>query len=514
MKLFILISTWLLGDEVMINNNYILELSNISKSFSGVKVLNDVNLKIKKGEVHALLGENGAGKSTLMKILMGLYRFDKGSIVFKGKKVHIDSPSNAHNLGITMIHQELTQIPQMTIAENIFLGREYTYKSLPFLKRKEIYNETRLLLDKFGIHFSPNTKMSQLSVAQMQMIEIIKAISYNSSIIIMDEPTSALSEEEANRLFKTIKELKRKGVSIIYISHRLEEIFELADRVTVLRDGNYIGTENIENIDKEKLISMMVGRELTNMFPKEEAEIKDTILQIKNFTKNGVFNDININVRKGEILGIYGLVGAGRSEVMRAVFGIDKYDSGEIFIDGKKIEIKSPKDAIKNGLALVPEDRKDLGLILCRSIKENVSLSSIKSFVSYGLLNIKKEKVQCKEMVVKLSVKMNTLDQNVQFLSGGNQQKVVLAKWLLTNPKVLILDEPTRGIDVGAKAEIHYMMSQLAKRGIAIIMISSELPEILGVSDRIVVMSHGKNRGEFVRGNVTQESILRCALGR
>lgn len=492
---------------------YILEMKNISKSFPGVKALDKVQLQIRRGEVHALMGENGAGKSTLMKILNGLYRPDGGEIFFDGKRIQIDNPVAALKAGVSMIHQELSPICGMSIAENIFLGREPLYSYTPFVKKRELHNKVADLLDRFNMKLNPDVKLSQLSIAQMQMIEIIKAVSYNARIILMDEPTSALTEEEVKKLFNTISELKQSGIPIVYISHRMEEIFKIADRVSVLRDGKYIGTKDTADLTENLLISMMVGRELKSIFSKEEARIGDTVLEVRNLNRKDVFYDISFKVRKGEILGIAGLMGAGRSEVMRAIFGIDHLDSGEILFNGIKIGIKKPSDAINHGIAMVTEDRKELGLVACRSIKENISLPSIKALSKCYFIKKSVEKTQCNEITKEISVKMKNINQIVQFLSGGNQQKVVLAKWLVTKPKLLILDEPTRGIDVGAKAEIHKLMSILAGEGMAIIMISSELPEIMGMSDRIIVMGDGRIKGEFSRGEVTQEELLGCAIG-
>lgn len=493
--------------------DYILEIKNISKSFPGVKALDKVQLQIRSGEVHALMGENGAGKSTLMKILNGLYKPDEGEIFFNGQRIEIDSPADALKAGISMIHQELSPIRGMSIAENIFLGREPLYPNTLFIKKRELHKRAAELLDRFNMKLDPNVLLSRLSVAQMQMIEIIKAVSYNARIILMDEPTSALTEDEVKKLFSTIRDLKRSGVPIVYISHRMEEIFEIADRVSVLRDGKYIGTEDIAAITEERLISMMVGRELKSIFSKEEAKIGDTVLEVRNLKRKDAFHDISFKARKGEILGIAGLMGAGRSEVMRAIFGIDRLDSGEILFEGKKIEVRKPMDAIDHGIAMVTEDRKELGLVICRSIRENISLPSIRSFCNGSFVRKPAEKAKCNEIAKDISIKMKNINQIVQFLSGGNQQKVVLAKWLITKPKILILDEPTRGIDVGAKAEIYKIMSALARDGMAIIMISSELPEIMGMSDRILVMGDGRIKGEFSREKVTQEDILACAIG-
>jgi len=498
---------------VRVGNEYILEMKNISKSFPGVHALQNVSFSVKPGEVHALMGENGAGKSTLMKILMGIYSPDEGEIIFEGKKIVVNNPGDALKTGISMIHQELSPVPYMTITENIFLGREKTFNHTPFVNKKYLNEKTAQLLKEFNMSFlKPTMRLEQLSVAHKQMIEIIKAVSYNSKIIVMDEPTSALSEEEVKELFKTIRRLKQQKVGIIYISHRMEEIFELADRVTVLRDGQYIGTEEISDINIDQLIKMMVGRELTNIFPKVEANIKEVALEVKNLTRENVFSNINFKVHKGEILGIAGLVGAGRSEIMRAIFGIDPYDSGEIYVEGKKVNINKPADAIAAGIAMVTEDRKELGLVLCRSIRENTILTELKKYCNGPFIKKAQEKDAVVNITKALAVKMSGINQTVGNLSGGNQQKVVLSKWLLGKPKVLILDEPTRGIDVGAKSEIYKLMGELAQQGIAIIMISSEMLEIMGMSDRIIVIGDGQVKGQFMRNEVTQEEILKCAL--
>ncbi|MCG0276300.1 MAG: sugar ABC transporter ATP-binding protein [Thermosediminibacteraceae bacterium] len=493
-------------------SEYILEMEGISKEFPGVKALNCVDFRVKKGTVHALIGENGAGKSTLMKILNGIYTPDSGIIKFKGKEIKLRSPYDAIKNGISMIHQELSPIPNMTVAENIFLGREPLIGRVPIVNDKEMINKTRELMRSLEINIDPCALMRDLSIANMQMVEIAKAISYNSELIIMDEPTSAISEKEVSHLFKIIKNLKEKGVSIIYISHRLDEIFKIADEVTVLRDGEYIGTESIEKITREKLIEMMVGREIKQMFPKEEAPIGEVILEVRNLTKRGVFYDINFKVRRGEILGIAGLMGAGRTEVVESIFGLSSYDAGEIYIKGKKVKIKSPIDAIKNKIALITEDRKS-GLFLPLSVRDNIIMASIDSYIKGPFIDGVKVDEFCNKQIEQLKIKTPGLMQIVKYLSGGNQQKVLIARWLLTYPEILILDEPTRGIDVGAKAEIHRLITKMAKEGKAIIMISSELPEILGMSDRILVMHEGRITGELYRKDANQENIMRYAMG-
>lgn len=496
---------------------YILEAKGIDKSFSGVTVLKGAELNIEPGELHALMGENGAGKSTLMKIIMGIYTKDAGKVILDGQEVDFKSARDALDAGISMIHQELSPIPEMTVAENVFLGREQKkIKGLPFVDKKELNKKTQELLEEYELceFIRPNMKMKDLNIAQIQMMEIIKAVSYNSKVIIMDEPTSSLSEKETETLFRIIDSLKAKNVGIIYISHRMEEVFELADRVSVLRDGQFIGCVKVAEASREQLINMMVGRELEGGYPKNTAKKGEVVLELKNFTRKGVFENVNLKVRAGEILGMAGLVGAGRSEVMRALVGYDKLDSGEIILEGQKIEINHPKDAIKHHIIMASEDRKQLGLVLCRSIKENVSLQNFDKMSTGSFINKLKENKLANEYTEKMATKMNGIGDLVSSLSGGNQQKVVLAKCLLSDPKVLIMDEPTRGIDVGAKAAIYNIMIDLAKQGIAIIMISSEMPELIGMSDRVMVMAGGKVRGELEGEEAqSQQAIMNLAFG-
>lgn len=496
---------------------YILEAKGIDKSFSGVTVLKGAELNIEPGELHALMGENGAGKSTLMKIIMGIYTKDAGKVILDGQEVDFKSARDALDAGISMIHQELSPIPEMTVAENVFLGREQKkIKGLPFVDKKELNKKTQELLEEYELSefIRPNMKMKDLNIAQIQMMEIIKAVSYNSKVIIMDEPTSSLSEKETETLFRIIDSLKAKNVGIIYISHRMEEVFELADRVSVLRDGQFIGCVKVAEASREQLINMMVGRELEGGYPHNTAEKGEVVLELKNFTRKGVFKNVNLQVHAGEILGMAGLVGAGRSEVMRALVGYDKLDSGEIILEGKKIEIKHPKDAIKHHIIMASEDRKQLGLVLCRNIKENVSLQNFDKMSTGSFINKLKESQLAKQYTEEMATKMNGIGDLVSSLSGGNQQKVVLAKCLLSDPKVLIMDEPTRGIDVGAKAAIYNIMIDLAKRGIAIIMISSEMPELIGMSDRVIVMAEGEVKGELVGEEAkSQQVIMNLAFG-
>ena len=491
------------------------ECSGISKAFGGTQALKDVQLHVKRGEVLALLGENGAGKSTLMKAIIGLHQPDSGTMTFEGKPYSARSPVDAMNAGISMIHQELNPEPHLTIAESIFLKRE-SMNGI-FLNKKAQNERAQKILDDFNFPYPATTVMKKLTIAQMQMVEIIKAVSSNARMIIMDEPTSSLDSEETNHLFQVIRDLKAQNVAIIYISHRMEEIFEICDSVAVFRDGTYVGARSMENVTRPELISMMVGREVSNVFPKITVPIGETVFKVEGLCGNG-FSDISFEVHAGEILGFSGLVGSGRSETMRAIFGLDKLESGKIYLEGKEIRIRSPREAINQGIAMVNEDRKDYGLCLFRSIRENISLPNLPSRQKGLLLNQKREKQECNEYSQLLTVKTPSIENNAFSLSGGNQQKVVIAKWIMANPKVLILDEPTRGVDVGAKSEIHALMGKFAQEGMAIIMISSELPEVMGMSDRILIYHEGKLNGEVTReeidsGAVNQESILAKEFG-
>lgn len=493
------------------SSEYILELADITKEFPGVKALDNIQLKVRKGTVHALMGENGAGKSTLMKIIFGIYTPDKGTIKFKGEELKLSGSKDALQRGISMIHQELTPVPQMTVAENIYLGREKT-KGFGWIDKKKMAKDAKELFDSLKINIDPNAKMVDLSIANMQMVEIAAAVSYNADLIIMDEPTSAITDKEVEQLFGIIATLKAKGVSIIYISHKMDEIFRICDDVTVFRDGQYIGTKSARELNQESLIQMMVGREIKQVFHKEEADIGEAALSVRNLTRRGKFRDVSFEVRKGEILGIAGLMGAGRTEVIESIFGVHPPDSGEIYVNGKKVTINSPRDAIREKMGLLTEDRKITGAFLPLTVKDNMIISSIDSYLSkFGLLKGKLVNDMCAAFVERLSIKTPNLNQTIVNLSGGNQQKVLLARWLLNNPDILILDEPTRGVDVGAKSEIHKLMSRLAQTGKAIVMISSELPEILGMSDRIVVMHEGRKKGELTRGEASQEKIMELA---
>ena len=498
-------------------SGYVLECHGISKAFGGTQALKDVQLQIRPGEVHALLGENGAGKSTLMKCIIGLHKADSGTITLNGKPFQARGPVDAINNGISMIHQELNPEPHLTIAEAIFLNREST-KGKWFLDKKAQNARAEEILKKFDFPFPATTVMKKLTLAQMQMIEIIKAVSCDAKIIIMDEPTSSLDSEETDHLFDTIRDLKKQGVAIIYISHRMEEIFEICDRTSVFRDGTYVGTRDLEGVTRSELISMMVGREVTNIFPKTDCPIGDTVFKVEGLTGKG-FENISFEVHAGEILGLSGLVGSGRSETMRAIFGLDPLDAGKIYLEGQEIKIKKPRDAIKRGICMVNEDRKGYGLCLQRSLRENISLPNLPDKQPGLVIDQKREKKECEDAARLLTVKAASIEHTGFSLSGGNQQKVVLAKWVMANPKVLILDEPTRGVDVGAKSDIHTLMCQFAAKGMAIIMISSELPEVMGMSDRILIYHEGKLNGEIMReeilsGAVTQKEILAKEFGQ
>lgn len=490
------------------------ELRNISKSFSGVKVLENVHLLVNEGSIHALMGENGAGKSTLMKILNGLYNSDDGEIFIKEEKREITTSKQAQELGISMIHQELSVVDDMTISENIFLGREII-KSNGLLDKKKMYTETDLLLNEYELHLKPDNYMKDLSVAQQQMIEIIKAVSKNSNIIVMDEPTSALTESEIKLLFKTIRELKKQRKSIIYISHKINEIFEICDEITVLRDGKFITTDTIDNFTFERLISSMVGRELSEIYPKDNIPTDEVIMEIQNLTKKNRFQGVSFSLMKGEILGFSGLVGAGRSDVMEAVYGYKPADSGMIKFEGEEINIRKPKDALDTGITFISEDRKKIGLNLLGSIRENITLSNLNDYCKHNfIIDKKKEKLLSKNSIIDFRIKAKSIEMETMYLSGGNQQKVLLAKCISCNPRIIIMDEPTRGIDVGSKAEIYKLMSDFVRNGNSIIMVSSEMPEVIGMSDRIIVMHEGKVTGIFNTGEFNQEEIMACAAGK
>jgi ribose transport system ATP-binding protein len=496
---------------------YILRMEGISKAFPGVQALDNVDFEVAAGEVVALVGENGAGKSTLMKILCGAYRKDTGRIFLDGKETGIESPHHAQRLNISIIYQEFNLTPNQSAAANIFISREPRQpglgRFLNFVDRRRMEQEAQQHLERVGARVPATALIRDLSVAEQQMVEVAKALAVDAHIIIMDEPTSALGEDEVETLFEIVGTLKAQGIAIIFITHRLEEVFRIADRVIVLRDGQRVGSLSIEEATPEKIIHLMVGRELTEMFHKQEVEVGEPLLEVRGLTRHGAVEDISFNLRRGEILGFAGLVGAGRTETARLLFGVDRKDEGEIRIDGTTVTINSPADAVAAGLGLVPEDRSNQGLILTLAVQENILLPTLDKHARAGWVDRQALRRISQEYVDRLNIRTPHLQQKAMYLSGGNQQKVVVAKWLASNPKVLILDEPTRGIDVGAKAEVHALMSQLAKAGMGIIMISSELPEILGMSDRILVMSEGRVAAILDREEATQEVIMTYASG-
>jgi len=488
-------------------------MKGISKSFPGVQALKNVDFVLLRGEIHGLVGENGAGKTTLMRILTGVLPMDSGTIILRGKPVHIENPKHAQLLGISVIHQELSVLPNLTVGQNILLGRE-PRSFLPFLVDwKKLYLASREHLRRLNIEIDPRIPLSELSVAQRQMVEIARALSFQADIIVMDEPTSALTEKEIESLFSLMRSLREQGISIIFISHKIEEIFSIVDRVTVLRDGALVGSMPISAIKMEEVVKMMVGRELKEMFPKASVPQEEVVLSVRNLRRGKELQGISFDLHRGEILGLAGLVGSGRTLVARAIFGADPLEEGEIWIEGKRVHISSPQEAISKGIGFLPEDRKAQGLFLGLPLSYNIAITGLKKLSFLGVLLFNKIKGLALEFVKKLRIKTPSVLQVARNLSGGTQQKVVLAKWLALKPKILILDEPTRGIDVGAKAEIHAIMSDLAKQGVAILMISSELPEIMGISDRILVMHEGRITGEFRREEATQDKIMLCATG-
>ncbi|PDT49905.1 sugar ABC transporter ATP-binding protein [Sinorhizobium fredii] len=493
------------------NAEYLLTAEGVRKEFPGVVALDDVEFKLRRGTVHALMGENGAGKSTLMKILAGIYHPDQGEVKLKGVGIQLKSPLDALENGIAMIHQELNLMPFMTVAENIWIRREPKNR-FGFVDHGEMHRMTAKLFERLKINIDPEIEVRHLSVASRQMVEIAKAVSYESDVLIMDEPTSALTEREVAHLFEIIRDLRSQGIGIVYITHKMNELFEIADEFSVFRDGKYIGTHASSQVTRDDIIRMMVGREITQMFPKEEVPIGDVVLSVKNLTLNGVFHDVSFDVRAGEILGVAGLVGSGRSNVAETLFGVTPASSGTIAIDGKELVIDNPNTAIRNRMAFLTEDRKDTGCLLILDILENMQVAVLQDrFVKRGFVSEKAVTAACEEMSRKLRVKTPNLQERIENLSGGNQQKVLIGRWLLTNPHILILDEPTRGIDVGAKAEIHRLVTELARNGVAVIMISSEMPEVLGMSDRIMVMHEGRVTGFLDRAEATQIKVMELA---
>ncbi len=476
-----------------------------------MQALDGVDFDLRSGEVHALVGENGAGKSTLVKVISGVHQPDAGEIRFQGQRVTFSNPLVAQQHGIAVIYQEPTLFPDLDVAENIFMGRQPLHPLAGRIDWSQMYDEASKVLGLLGVSLDFHTRVRDLSVAQQQMVEIARALSVNAQVLIMDEPTSALTLREVAELFNITRRLREAGTAIIFISHRLEEAFELADRITVLRDGHYVGTQTVRDVTLDKVINMMVGRTVDNMFPKEEVQQGETVLRVEDLTKEGLFRDVSFELHRGEILGLAGLVGAGRTEVARAIFGIEPADSGTIWVDGLEAHISSPKDALALGIAYLPEDRQQHGLVLPMTITHNVTLPILHEFAHLGWIDQIAEEWKAQEFADRLDVRAAGIWQKVRQLSGGNQQKVVLAKWLAARPRILILDEPTRGIDVGTKAAVHRLMSTLAGQGLAILMISSELPEVLGMSDRIVVMYEGRVTGRFPRAEATQEKILAAA---
>ena len=494
----------------MVSSVPLLQMSGIEKSFPGVRALAGVDLTLRRGEVLALMGENGAGKSTLIKTLGGAHQPDTGTIAIDGKQVSLASPVAAIEAGIGVIYQEFNLIPALNAWENIFLGRE---NSGLLVARKRERARAAELFEQLGVDVPLDVPCEQLSVAQQQLVEIAKALSQDIRILVMDEPSAALTPQEVEKLFAIIRELQTRGIGIIYISHRLDEIFDIADRITVLRDGAYVGDSPSDEITRDQMIEMMVGRSIDNEFPKQPAKIGDIRLSARGLSRGDSVRDVSFDVRRGEVLGITGLVGAGRTELVRLIFGADRRDSGSISLDGKELRIRSPRDAIRSGICLLTEDRKSQGLVLCRSVRENFGLPNLNQFATAGTIHQKRERSSFAEYVESLSIRIPHQEQPARNLSGGNQQKVVLAKWLQQNAKVLIFDEPTRGIDVGAKHEIYQLMNRLAENGTSIIMISSELPEVLGMSDRILVMHEGRITGEITdMPSATQEQIMEMAI--
>ncbi|EJJ25735.1 sugar ABC transporter ATP-binding protein [Rhizobium sp. CF142] len=493
------------------NAEYLLSAEGVRKEFPGVVALDDVQFRLKRASVHALMGENGAGKSTLMKILAGIYTPDKGDIRLKGVEIRLKSPLDALENGIAMIHQELNLMPFMTVAENIWIRREPKNR-FGFVDHGVMHRMTEELFARLNIAIDPDIEVRYLSVANRQMVEIAKAVSYNSDVLIMDEPTSALTEREVEHLFRIIRDLRSQGIGIVYITHKMNELFEIADEFSVFRDGRYIGTHASTEVTRDDIIRMMVGREITQMFPKEEVPIGEVVLSVKDLCLNRVFRDVSFEVRAGEILGVAGLVGSGRSNVAETLFGVTPASSGSVELFGKPVTISSPTEAIRHQMAFLTEDRKDTGCLLILDILENMQIAVLQDrYVKGGFVQQSAIEATCEDMAKRLRVKTPSLYERVENLSGGNQQKVLIGRWLLTHPKILILDEPTRGIDVGAKAEIHRLVTEMARNGVAIIMISSEMPEVLGMSDRIMVMHEGRVTGFLNRDQATQIKVMELA---
>lgn len=496
----------------MVNN--VLEMKSIFKSFGGVHALSGINFELKQGEIHALLGENGAGKSTLIKVLGGIHKPDKGQILINDNPVNIEKVQDAQSHGIGVIHQEIVLVPHLSVAENIFLGRE-PLKGFRFKDERKMNEEAQAMVEKLGLKIDVRKRVSELTIAQQQLVEITKAVSFDIKILVMDEPTSSLTGDDVRRLFETMEKLRENNISIIYISHRFEELFQMTDRITVIRDGIYVGTVNTKNATTDKLVTMMVGRSIEKLYTKTPSNVeKKEILRVENLNKEKQFKNINFSVNAGEIVGFSGLVGAGRSELMQTVFGADKYDSGNIYLYGEEISIKSCIDAISKGISMVPEDRKNQGLVLKNSVGFNLTLANLQNLMENSLIiSERKRNESIKKYINDLRVKTSSADAEVSSLSGGNQQKVVLAKWLSIKPNLLILDEPTRGVDVGAKSEIYSIINQLANQGLGIILISSDLPEVLNMSDRVYVMREGELVAELNQSEMSQETVMQYATG-
>lgn len=491
---------------------YKLEMRNITKHFGGVKALTDVSLKVEPGEIHALIGENGAGKSTLMKILSGAYQRDSGQIFIDGKEVKITNPKESKDLGVAIIYQEFMLAPELTVAENIFIDRLSAGKVA--INWKKLRADAKEQLEKLGFgDIDPNAKCGSLSVAYQQVVEICKCLTRNAKILVFDEPTAVLTFSEIRKLFEVINKLKDEGVSIIYISHRLEEIFELSQHITILKDGTYVDTVDTDKFDKQRLVNLMVGREMTDMYPERHAKIGDVVLKVEDLHAGKLVQGVSFEVRAGEVLGFNGLVGAGRTETMRAIFGADKKESGKVYYFGKEVNWKSPGEAIKAKFGYLPEDRKKQGLLLEQSIRMNTTLACLNKVAKSGIINHSAEKKFVKETLASIQTKYGNTEDNANSLSGGNQQKVALAKWVAADCKCIVFDEPTRGVDVGAKTEIYKVMNTLAEQGVAVIMISSEMPEIIGMCDRVMVMRNGKISGEVQKDELTENTLIKFAMG-
>jgi rhamnose transport system ATP-binding protein len=488
----------------------LLSLHGATKSFGAVIALSDGTIEILPGEIHALVGENGAGKSTLVKVLAGVHQPDSGRFEVDGAPVVFRSPADSKAAGISVIYQEPTLFPDLTVAENIFIGRQPRGR-LGLIDRPQMRRQARELFTTLGVPIDPDRIADGLSIADQQIIEIAKAISLDAKVLVMDEPTAALSGVEVERLFAVARSLKARGAGILFISHRFDEVFDLCDRVTVMRDGAFIATHDTKDITVDGLVREMVGRDIATLYPKQDATIGDTVLSVKNLSRAGVFSDISFDVHSGEIVALAGLVGAGRTEVARAVFGIDRYDTGSVTVAGKRLRGHSPQAAIDAGMGFVPEDRRKQGLVMELSVARNATLTLRKQLARFGLIDSRRERAAAEDWTTRLQVKTGSQDLSVSTLSGGNQQKVVIAKWLATNPKLLIVDEPTRGIDVGTKSEVHRLISELAGQGIAVLMISSELPEVLGMADTILVMHEGRISARLSRADATAEAVLKAA---